>query len=296
VDLSSSQLQRLQQDGYLSVGVLAPPSEIPVLRRSIERLFEEKAGLREGAYGELIASDDGHDHEPNSPQIRMVADYAPELHKSECFHSALRLARQILGPHAVFMSDIAILKEPRRGAPTPWHQDEAFRDPHFTYREVTIWVALQDVDQNSGCLMFIGGSHRDSLHLHRVPGDGADSLALECVEGVNESSAVPCPLPAGGCTIHFPRTLHRSTPNSSAVKRIGYSMTFGLPPEVSPGPMELPWLRDRIPNLQSQRRRWMRHGGWAVTAWRRLRRGEIRGWQTLRYWAIRGIRTIRRGG
>lgn len=295
-NISPSQLEQLHRDGYLSVPALIPLTEVPVLRKAIERLFAEKAGLREGAYGELIVSNDDHDHGPNSPQIRMVGDYAPELHRSQCFHNALALARQILGRSAGFMSDIAILKEPHFGAATPWHQDEAFHDPNFIYRQVTIWVALQDVDQRSGCLMFIAGSHQGSLHSHRVPGDSAKSLALECVEGVDESSAVPCPLSAGDCTIHFPRTLHCSTLNVSTVTRIGYAMTFGVPPQASTHPVELPWLEHRIPNLRAQRRRWMQRGGWAVIAWRRLCRGELKGWSLFRYWVARAVRTIRRGG
>lgn len=297
MDLSSSQLQQLHRDGYLAVGALAPRHEVVALRGSIERLFAERAGLREGAYGELIVSEeDDHDSVPNSPQIRMVGDYAPELHESQCFHNALALARQILGSHAGFLSDIAIMKKPCLGIATPWHQDEAFRDPNYTYRELTIWVALQDVDEQSGCLRFISGSHRDPVHSHRVPGDSAESLALECTDGFDESAALPCPLSAGGCTIHFPRTLHCSTSNQSIHSRIGYAMTFGITPTVADTPAAFPWLEHRIPTLQARRRTWMRRGGLLITSWRRLRRGQLRGWQTLRYWAIRGARTITRGG
>jgi ectoine hydroxylase-related dioxygenase (phytanoyl-CoA dioxygenase family) len=295
--ISNLQMTKLHDDGYLSVEALAPTTEIVALRKTIERLFAQKAGASEGAYGELIArDDDDHDSGPNSPQIRNVGDYAPELYKSQCFHNALGLAQQILGPQARFFSDVAIFKRPQHGSPTPWHQDEAFRDPHFSYREVTIWVALQDVDERSGCLMFIPGSHHGSVHTHRVPGPSSESLALECVEGVDQAAAVPCRLASGACSIHLPRTLHCSTPNLSEVARIGYAMTFSAPPKASKSPGEFPWLKDRIPAMQAQRRTWMRQGGWAIAAWRRLRRGDLQGWSAVRYWTSRAVKTVKRGG
>jgi hypothetical protein len=33
------------------------------------------------------------------------------------------------------------------GAATPWHQDEAFRDPAYDYAEITIWMPLQAVER-----------------------------------------------------------------------------------------------------------------------------------------------------
>jgi hypothetical protein len=41
--------------------------------------------------------------------------------------------------------DVSILKTPKPAPATRWHQDEAFRDPNFEYKEITVWVALQQV-------------------------------------------------------------------------------------------------------------------------------------------------------
>jgi len=51
--------------------------------------------------------------------------------------------------------DLAILKQAKKGSPTPWHQDEASRDPHFDYNEITVWIPMQDTDAKSSCLQFI---------------------------------------------------------------------------------------------------------------------------------------------
>lgn len=229
-ELNDQQLETLQTNGYLSIPTFISQSEAARIRNTILRLFEKRAGAEEGAYGELISRKEGNAI-PNSPQIRCPVDFAPELHDTDCFRNALRLAKQILGPEARFFSEVAILKSPRNGAATPWHQDEAFRDPHFAYQEITVWVALQDVDEESGCLTFLPGSHGTNVLEHHAAGGDIDSLALECTKGLDLNAAVPCPIPAGGCTVHFPRTLHCSTPNRSKRDRIGYALTFGITPK-----------------------------------------------------------------
>jgi ectoine hydroxylase-related dioxygenase (phytanoyl-CoA dioxygenase family) len=290
-NLTAAELQELERSGFVTHRNLVSTEEAETLRTCITRLFNVRAGYEEGAYGELTPNQ-SKDHEPNSPQIHNPVNYAPELHQSNCFKGALTIAKQILGPSAHFFTDIAILKHPRHGAPTPWHQDEAFRDPRFTYREVTIWVALQDVDETSGCLKFVPGTHNTAVRMHRAAGGDIESLALECVEdSLDGEAGVTCPIPAGACTVHFPRTLHCSLPNVSGRPRIGYAMTFGLDPEPATTPVAFPWLDNRIPEVQARRTQWMQHGGWAITGWRRLRRGELRGWRTFRYWASRTVIT-----
>ncbi len=74
----------------------------------------------------------------SSPQILNPVNYVPQLHQTQCFKNALRMANSSWekSPAA---SSISILKKPKVGASTPWHQDEAFRDPNFEYKELTVW-------------------------------------------------------------------------------------------------------------------------------------------------------------
>ncbi|MDB6042320.1 MAG: Deoxyhypusine synthase [Gammaproteobacteria bacterium] len=64
-----------------------------------------------------------------------------------------------------------ILKPAHQGGATPWHQDEAYRvAPDFDYRQVSIWVPLQDATLENGCMMYIPGSHRSGVLPHRSRG------------------------------------------------------------------------------------------------------------------------------
>lgn len=294
MNLSAQQIEELHQRGFLILRDFVPPQVALDVRNCLECLFLKRAGFEEGAYGDLVSG--SHDGGPDSsPQIRLPANYAPELHRSACFLTAREVARQVLGPRSHFLWETAIMKQAQTGASTPWHQDEAFRDPRFLYRELTIWVALQDVDESSGCLVFLPGSNTLPLQAHRPAGNNPGSLGLECVEQIATEVGIPCPLRAGDCTIHLPRTLHRSTPNLSARTRIAYALTFGITPIPTHATGEHPWMSTWRPSAHAQRRRWMRRGGVLITAWRRLRRGELRGWGTLRFWIFRAIHTFGKG-
>jgi ectoine hydroxylase-related dioxygenase (phytanoyl-CoA dioxygenase family) len=290
--LTAEQVQFFDEQGYLSVESLTCPEEIFQIRNIIQNLFDRRAGEKEGAYGELI---DGEQNATvNSPQLLNPVNYAPQLHKTNCFANALKIAKTLLGPDARFFLDLSILKTPKTGAATPWHQDAAFRDPSFDYREIAIWVPLQQVGVESGCLQFIPGSHKGPILTHHPMNNDLSSQALECTPSL-DGAGVACPLPVGGCSIHQPRTLHCAGPNVSDAPRLAYIMVFGLPPRPASAPQIFPWLDQRETTTQKRKRKWMRKGGALITAWRRIRRGDLSNWQSALFWIRRSARTLRRG-
>ena len=291
--LTDEQVDSVKQEGFLCLPRLTSDEEALKIKASLERLFVCRAGWNEGAYGELAAYSD-NEGKPNSPQILLPVNYAPELHKTECFANARRIAKQILGEKADFILDLAIFKCASSGEATPWHQDQSFRDPKFDYHEVTFWLALRDVDENSGCLKFLPRSHHGQILEHRRTNKNGESVALECCAPFDKCSGVASKIPMGGCTLHFPKTLHCSTANSSGAPRIVYSMTFGTAPTPAESEMAYHW-QDTVTAMQERRRKWMRNGGVFITAWRRMRRGDLRDWHKLRYLGVRAIRTIVRG-
>jgi hypothetical protein len=283
VKLTAEQVQFYANNGHLSVDGVSTPGEIVQMRAIIQKLFKDRIGEREGAYGELIAGAE-QPEEVNSPQILSVVNYAPRLHQTQCFQNALAIAKQLLGDDARFFLDLSIMKAPRVGEATPWHQDAAFRDPRFEYNELAIWVPLQDVTAESGCLRFVSGSHKNPLLEHHSMNDDSSSQALECVGSFDKSAAQTYPLSMGACTIHHPGTLHCSGPNLSDKPRYA-----------AVEPKTFPWLEHRETPPQARKRQWMRRGGMVITAWRRVRRGDLSSWQSVVYWVKRSVRTVMKG-
>lgn len=282
LQLSSSQTAFFRQQGYLQLDRVVASGEVGRLRGLLETLFAVKAGYKEGAQFDLVGTDD-HSAQPKFPQIINPSNYARELLRSEFFTTACDIAHQLLGPRARFSDDHVLMKPAKVGPVTPWHQDEAFRDPRFESREISIWLALQAVDRENGCMEFIPGSNLGEVLPHRSPNGDRSVHALECYEGFDAEMAMPCALPAGGCTIHTGRTLHFAGPNVSDSPRFAYVLIFNLPPVPAREPRDFPWLMQRQTEHDERTRRWRSRGGFAVEALRWTRKLDPRDVERLRY-------------
>jgi len=262
VTLTAEQIAFFREHGYLRLECICPPEEVDFLREVYDRLFAEKVGREQGAQFDMVGLDE--EGKPQaSPQIINPVFFAPELKNSIFRSNALAVARQLLGPETFWSFEHAILKPAGIGAPTPWHQDEAFRRDHPPgYREISIWMPLQVATEENGCLEFIPGTNRGLVLPHASPGGDPRVHALECVSGFDPADAVACPLPPGGCTIHHCRTLHHAGPNRSAIPRRAYIQGFELPmegnPKLSP---EFTWNAEKQTTNQLRKRAWRRRGG-----------------------------------
>lgn len=261
--LDDDQVWRFQRDGFVTVEAITSSADVARIRGMIEALHRKKAGSNEGAGFNLVQG---------FPIILNPHYYDRELLKTEFFRNALAVARQLLGPKARFANDEALMKPGSSGPATPWHQDAAFRDPRYEFREISIWLPLQPVDQTNGCMEYIPGTQLGEVLPHRVPPAEPDSHALECYDGFDPASAVPCPLSAGSCVIHSGKTLHHAGPNNSSQPRHAYVLLFDIAAVELPEPQDFPWLDNQnLPRL-AQKREWLRSGGMVAHFTRKLRR------------------------
>jgi ectoine hydroxylase-related dioxygenase (phytanoyl-CoA dioxygenase family) len=281
--LTRAQIKEFRENGFLTLEAISAPEELALLRRIFARLLHTKAGFNEGAQFDLLGAED----EVASSTLRQImnpANYAPELRETLYHVNALAIAKQLLGDQAAPLFEDVILKPAHHGAATPWHQDEAYRsEPDFVYREITIWMPLQEVTLDNGCLHFVPGSHRGEVLTHRPANNNAKSHALECCAIIEASAAVACPLPAGGCTIHDGRTLHYAGPNRSGAPRWAYILAFDLPPTPCTGQRHFAWNDQRHSADMARKRAWLRRGGVLIEAWRRLRKGVAKNPERINY-------------
>ena len=242
--LTDDQIAEFHEQGYLRLDRLVEADEIDWVRAIYDRLFAERAGWDRGEQFDLAGSDDPA-AKPRLPQLMNPAAFAPELERAVFRRAALKVARQLLGDDAEPGDEHAIRKPAEDGAETPWHQDEAYWDPSFSYDALSIWTPLQEATLVNGCMQFIPGSHRDrGIRPHHSIGHDTRIHGLETDE-VDPRLAVACPLPPGGCTIHHCRTLHYAGLNRSGQPRRAYILTFRKPPVPLAATRDFPWLTAR---------------------------------------------------
>lgn len=269
--LSTDQVHQFQQQGFISLIRDTPPTEINFLRSQLAELFEKHAGRSEGAQLDTLGYDDDR-LPPVQPEIINPANYAPQLKDLPLREWAGQVARELLGPEAYPNFEHAILKPAGAGKATPWHQDEASRgDGSLMYEQVSIWVPLQDVNEENGCLQYIPGTQAGPVLDHRPVGGDPKIHALECLtDQFDPDSAVSCPLPAGSAVVHHGRTLHSACANHSTDPRFAYVFVFRKPPGKERH--EFPWQRDHRTAAWTRQRQWLRRGGLLTEIRRRVRR------------------------
>jgi ectoine hydroxylase-related dioxygenase (phytanoyl-CoA dioxygenase family) len=237
--LTDEQVSFFHENGFIALDPITDDAELAWLRGVYDRLFAERAGRENGDQFDLGGTDE-EGKEAALPQILNPAKYAPELNDGKFLAVASAVVRQLLGEEAKGGVAHAIYKPAGRGAETPWHQDEAYWDPEFQYRSVSVWMPLQEATVENGCLWFVPGSHRGDIYPHQSIGGDPRVHGLE-VLGADTSTAVACPLQPGGVTIHLNRTLHYAGPNTSAIPRRALILGYGLDRQPYPEPRRFPW-------------------------------------------------------
>lgn len=189
--LTDEQLAFYHRNGYLALDAITTPDEIALLRGVYDRLFAERVGWEEGAMFDLGGAEE--DGKPAVlPQLHWPSKYAPELSDTLHRRNALAIARQLLGPLAEPQFEHMILKPGHYGAPTPWHQDEAYWDEGLEYNALSIWMPLEDATVENGCMHFVPGTNTLGVLPHHSISNDPRIHGLE-IDTIDVSSEVACP-------------------------------------------------------------------------------------------------------
>lgn len=155
-----------------------------------------------------------------------VDRHFPWLPVSRFRRWSTRFGGALMGQEMAFWYEQFLAKPPGTGAPTPWHQDEAYWGRTLRNRGVTCWTAFHAVGVENGCMHFVRGGHRSVL-AHRNPPEMASDL-LVC-DVPDESDIVACPIEAGSVTFHHSATPHMTTGNSTVRWRQSLTQHFRAP-------------------------------------------------------------------
>jgi ectoine hydroxylase-related dioxygenase (phytanoyl-CoA dioxygenase family) len=286
--LGEGEVNLFREQGFLSLPAFALPDELQTLGEILPRLFDEQAGRAEGSYYDLV-TDDEENAKRLLPTIINPHHFARELRHMKMQARGLATARQLLGPSATPTFQHAILKPAHEGSETPWHQDEAYRfDPKFAYEQVSIWIPLQTVTAENGCMVYLPKSHQSGVLPHRSLRDDPHIQAIECAADFDQTRGVECPLPVGGATVHHGRTLHFASPNRTDAPRYAYIMVFETPAQMLAKPRDFWWLREKASRGLERKRQWRRRGGVLIEMVRRSRDGEWRSPRRVAFEMLRG--------
>jgi ectoine hydroxylase-related dioxygenase (phytanoyl-CoA dioxygenase family) len=217
--ISEEQVCTFHRNGWLVVeGVFAPEEADEVARLALETA--DAMDVEESMEGYLLDRSGSGETAPrkiDSPYLRHP------VFRNFALDGRLRdLLRRITGEEPLLKSDQLFMKPPRFGSEKPYHQDNFYFRCTPGGHVITAWIALDDVDEENGCLRYISGSHKKGIIDHvEVPGQPYNLAPPDdLIEWENEASA---PVRKGGVVLHHSETLHSSRRNTSDRWRRGYA-------------------------------------------------------------------------
>ena len=213
--------QQFSDDGYVVVRQFIDTGELRLLTDELDRYICEVVPQLSDA---AAFFDDRRRPETLKQLQHMTADtFFCEYASNPKWKS---LAEDLLGEEACCASPEWFNKPPGTDHPTPPHQDNYYFN--LTPPSVlTIWVALDPVDAENGCLRYVPGSHLDGARPHVHSSVLGFSQGISDYGDLDRGQEVPMHLQPGDATAHHGWTVHRADPNQSTQRqRRSFAMVF----------------------------------------------------------------------
>lgn len=226
-ELSEEQIAEYRKNGFIIIEHFLDAAELAewseaideaVARRGTQKLHEKREGWDVGA--------PGYYENVFVQRINLWRDN-PRVRKLMLDWRIGRMVADLEGIDGVRIWHDQALYKPPWGNQTSFHLDTpywSFRSLHAT----SIWIALDDVTAQNGCMVFLPGTHRKGSFDNVGIGNNMGEIFQVHPEFASIEPVV-AEMPAGSCTFHNGLTVHGAGANLTPRPR--RAMTCGFMPD-----------------------------------------------------------------
>jgi len=211
-DTQSEQLEVFQQDGFVCVPQFLDRETQRDLLDHVQRFIDDVVPV--------MPSDQVFYEDKRDPltlkQIQHLETHDPWFRGLFTDSPFAAIAESMLGTSCIPVNLQYFNKPPKTSHPTPPHQD-GFYFMITPCNAVTMWLALDEVDEQNGCVRYVRGSHRTGLLPH------TQTSTLGFSQGIKDygdlqtiDQETPTRVFPGDLLIHHAMTIHRADANHSA--------------------------------------------------------------------------------
>ncbi|MGF1450457.1 MAG: phytanoyl-CoA dioxygenase family protein [Opitutales bacterium] len=155
----------------------------------------------------------------------------PKLNEWALAPEVVDLVEPLLGPDIILFSTHFICKPSGDGRRVPWHEDSAYWRKLLEPMEVaTVWLAIDPSTEENGCMYVIPRTHitgKKGFSDYEDVNTSESVFPTEIISSQRKAElAVPCVLQPNHCSLHDARTQHGSPPNTSNIRRCGWTLRF----------------------------------------------------------------------
>ena len=232
-----------REDGFFLRTAAFSTAELERLRAAAERAAASAARAASGGraycvdgnrYVDVGTTTVQFEHRNGSQTLRVVEPF----HDLDPLFAELLDDPRIVEPmcglvdagSVALWTDKLNFKRPFEGSGFRWHQDSPYWAHACTHvdRLPNVMLALDDADEDNGCLRVVRGSHRRGL-LPGRQGDGVLGPLFTDPRAFDLAAQVPAVMPAGSLLFFRPHTVHGSEPNRSGRARRACVLTYQPP-------------------------------------------------------------------
>jgi phytanoyl-CoA hydroxylase len=210
------------RDGYVIVRQLLPLAEFTDLQQNLDRY------IRQIVPG-LPDSDAFYDVDRSRPEtLRQLHRMDQDPYFARYVHHPkwVSLAEALVGEPVTVMPPEWFNKPPRSTQGTPPHQDNYY-SCWVPCNVLTIWMAMDVVDDENACLRFVRGSHREAVRPHAASRVLGFSQHITDYGPGDEAREVAIHLQPGDVSVHHGNLIHLAGANRSATRhRRAFALVF----------------------------------------------------------------------
>lgn len=216
--LSPEEVAQFHREGYVTLRAVLSEAELAAIEPVYERFISGGVPGMGRDYCDMSGPYDRAPEDFSLVNAVLPRRYEPALRDNLFERRAASVSRQLIGDTATLDYDQFLAKRPEKpDAVFTWHQDLGYwptgtPDP----LTATCSLALDDADEENGCLQVVPGSQKGDLRPHRpLHGSNRNTSHILSVELTADDPVVTLPLRRGDMTVHDEMIIHGSGGNRS---------------------------------------------------------------------------------
>lgn len=211
--LTGEQIERYRRDGFIAPVAMLSKAVAAGIRRELEA---------------VEASMGGTFRPPYDTKFYLRYRWAHDLATTPAILDAVE---DLIGPDIMLYHNTAWLKRNDGSTYVSWHQDNTYFG-HDPCEVLTVWVALSEVTEQTGCVQALPGTHKLGQLPLAKPNTAAGNMLSSGQTVAFEIATVdpvPIELQPGDVSIHHAFLIHGSSPNRGGDRRLGVTFIYHPP-------------------------------------------------------------------
>jgi hypothetical protein len=207
--LSKDQIAHYNSQGYIAPLDVYSTAEIESIRKYFDELLER------------VVAEGGNSYSISSAHLK----YGP-VYDILTQPRIVNYIADLMGEDVIAWGSHFFCKMPNDGKLVAWHQDASYW-PLSPSKAATVWLAVDDADQENACMKFVAGSHHFGHMTYRESESSEHNVLNQSIDNAEQYGQVVYDvLKAGQVSIHSDLLLHGSEANHSPRRRCGLTLRY----------------------------------------------------------------------